>query len=106
LPVSMKSGSARKLDYREVLSEADFEVFARLRLLRKQVAERDGVPPYAVFSNEQLADLVRQRATTSSAMARIEGIGAARVERYAAVFLPVLQACFTKVSSEAPGDHA
>lgn len=101
LPASMKSGSARKLDYREILSEADFEIFARLRVLRKQVAERDGVPPYAVFSNEQLAALVRARVTTVSALARVEGVGAARVERYAGVFLPVLQVCFTEKTGEA-----
>lgn len=80
-----------KVDWREVLSAEDFEVFARLRALRKAVAERDGVPPYAVFTNEQLAAMVRQRVTTASALGQIEGIGPARVERYAASFLAPLR---------------
>jgi superfamily II DNA helicase RecQ len=37
--------SERRTDYREVLSEPDFAVFARLRILRKQVAEAEAVPP-------------------------------------------------------------
>lgn len=90
LPSALKAGGARKPDYRELLSEADFAVFARLRALRKSVAESEGVPPYAVFTNEQLAGLVRERVRSAEAMGRIDGIGPARVERYAAIFLPVL----------------
>jgi len=97
LPAALKAGAGRKLDYREVLSEADFAVFARLRDLRKTLAEAEGVPPYAVlppyavFTNEQLAALVTGRVHSVEAMARIEGIGPARVERYASAFLPVLR---------------
>lgn len=49
------ASSYKKVDYREVLSEPDFAVFAKLRTLRKNLAEQEGVPAYAVFSNEQLA---------------------------------------------------
>ncbi len=38
-------GKRPKVDYREVLSEADFAVFAKLRNLRKELAEKEGVPP-------------------------------------------------------------
>jgi hypothetical protein len=44
-----------KIDYKEVLNDDDFIVFSRLRELRKTIAERDGIPPYNVFTNEQLA---------------------------------------------------
>ena len=47
--------AAKKIDYREVLSEADFAVFSKLRELRKSLAESEGVPVYAIFTNEQLA---------------------------------------------------
>ena len=61
LPAALKGGGGRRLDYREVLDEADFAVFARLRMLRKEVAEAEAVPPYAVFTNEQLAAMVTGR---------------------------------------------
>ena len=44
-----------RIDYKEVLSAPEFERFARLRLLRKELAEKEGVPAYAIFTNEQLA---------------------------------------------------
>jgi len=73
--VSVAEGSgplpeAGKVDYREVLDEADFAVFAELRVLRKTLAEAEGVPPYAVFTNEQLADLGRRRVTSAQARRR------------------------------------
>ena len=91
LPTALKAGTGRKVDYRDVLNEADFTVFARLRELRKTLAEAEGVPPYAVFTNEQLAALVTERVSSVEAMARIEGIGPSRVERYAATFLAALK---------------
>ncbi|MFM2118911.1 MAG: hypothetical protein RL722_379 [Pseudomonadota bacterium] len=52
------------VDYKQVLGEADFAVFARLRAVRKQMAQADGVPVYAVASNEQLAALAAQGLST------------------------------------------
>jgi hypothetical protein len=41
------------VDYREVLDDKDFAVFAKLRTKRKELADKDGVPAYALFTNEQ-----------------------------------------------------
>ena len=73
-----------------MLPAAEFLVFAKLRDLRKQIADRDGVPPYAVFTNEQLADMVRNKARSAADLGRIEGIGPARIEKYAARVLEIL----------------
>jgi superfamily II DNA helicase RecQ len=80
-----------KVAYKEILSGPDFAVFARLREVRKGIAERDGVPPYAVFTNEQLAAMVTEKSDSLAALARIEGVGASRLEKYGAIFLNVLQ---------------
>jgi superfamily II DNA helicase RecQ len=74
-----------------VLSEADFAVFAKLRELRKSIAEAEGVPPYAVFTNEHLASMVRGKLKTLDALGRIEGVGPGRVDRYGARFLALLE---------------
>ncbi|MCA9712505.1 MAG: HRDC domain-containing protein, partial [Myxococcales bacterium] len=57
-----------KVDYREVLSEEDFAVFAKLRALRKQLSDREKVPAYALFTNEQLATMVRDRVHDTKAL--------------------------------------
>jgi superfamily II DNA helicase RecQ len=80
-------GKAPKVDYKEVLQPEEFEVFSRLREWRKAVAEKEGVPVYVVLSNEQLAGMVRQRVSTKAGLQAIEGVGAARVEKYGAALL-------------------
>lgn len=82
----------RGVDYREVLSEADFAVFAKLRELRKGLAEKEGVPPYSVFTNEQLAAMVTARADSLAALGKIDGIGQARLEKYGTAVLGLLKA--------------
>jgi superfamily II DNA helicase RecQ len=80
-----------KVDYREILNADDFALFAKLRLLRKEISEQDGVPPYALFTNEQLALMIRKKVRTKEDMGEIDGIGPARLDKYSARFLAVLQ---------------
>jgi len=71
-----------RVDYKEVLKPDEFEVFSRLRDWRKGVAEKEGVPVYAVLTNEQLAQIVKNRVSTRAGMQEIEGIGESRVAKY------------------------
>ncbi|WP_031480072.1 HRDC domain-containing protein [Maridesulfovibrio frigidus] len=90
----VKSAPRQKVDYKEVLSESEFSVFAELRRLRKDLADKGGVPAYAVFTNEQLAAFVRDKIITKSGMESVAGVGAAKIKSYAEVFLPVLKKLF------------
>lgn len=85
-------GRRGRIDYREVLTEADFSVFVKLRELRKTLADQEGVPAYALFTNEQLAEMVRRHVRTAGALREIDGVGAARVEKYGTDFLAILKA--------------
>jgi|SRR5208282_209743 len=87
-PISAKRG---KVDFKEVLSEPEFAVFARLRALRKELADGEGVPAYALFTNEQLAEMVRRRVTLCATLGEIPGVGDARVEKYGEKFLRILK---------------
>ena len=80
-----------RVDYRDLLPDAEFQVFARLRDLRKRLSEQEGVPPYALFTNEQLAEMVRKKVRSPSELAKIDGVGAARLEKYGRAFLEVLR---------------
>src|SRR5258708_6077792 len=91
-----------KVDYREVLSEPEFAVFARLRALRKPQADQEGVPPYAVFTNEQLARIVQDRIVTVTGLRELQGVGESRAEKYGAAFLAVIQGAALPPSMPAP----
>lgn len=79
-----------KVDYREVLNSEQFELFSRLRDKRKELAQRDGVQVYTIMTNEQLAEVVKQSIKDVSELSRIDGVGAARVEKYGEAILSVL----------------
>lgn len=100
-PSGTASARRGKVDYREVLNEADFAVYARLRTLRKAMADTEGVPAYALFTNEQLAEMVTRRVASVGALREVPGVGEARVEKYGAAFLKLLAEALA--GAEPPG---
>ncbi len=76
-----------KIDYREVLDEATFKIFAQLREIRKQIASEEGIPAFAVFTDEELAGISKLSNITPNTMKSVKGIGEKKVERYAARFI-------------------
>lgn len=76
-----------KVDYREVLDEASFQRFARMREVRKQLAEAEGIPAYAVFTDKELAAMAKVERLTAASMLDIKGVGEKKVERYGHHFI-------------------
>jgi superfamily II DNA helicase RecQ len=80
-----------RIDYKKVLNEADFNHYLELHTLRKEMAAQQGVPTYAIFTNEHLATMVQQRINTKTALETIDNVGAKRVEQYGDEFLKRLK---------------
>jgi superfamily II DNA helicase RecQ len=76
-----------KVDYREILTPEEFELFSRLRDWRKAAAEKEGVPVYAVLTNGHLAEVVQKKITTKAGLKGLEGVGEARMEKYGEALL-------------------
>jgi superfamily II DNA helicase RecQ len=91
-----------RVDYKEVLNEKDFAIYVKLRTLRKTIAEKEGLPLYALFSNEQLAAMVQKKIATRTALGAVDGVGKARLEKYAEPFLGVLRSEFAASPSGSP----
>ena len=65
-------------------------VFQKLRVLRKKLADAQGVPAYIVFSDQVLWDMVEARPSTPAQLLDVSGVGPAKLERYGEVFLEAL----------------
>jgi ATP-dependent DNA helicase RecQ len=65
----------------------DSALFARLKALRKTLAQRQAVPPYVVFSDKTLHDMCRRKPETKAAFREISGVGDAKLDRYGAEFV-------------------
>ena len=97
---SFGSAKSKRVDYREVLSETDFAVYARLRDVRKELASSEAVPVYTICTNEQLAAMATRRPETLSAFREIDGLGQAKTEKYGRAFLDCLQSFKGKEPSD------
>ena len=78
-------------DYRNVLSESEFERFMVLRKIRKQLADEDAVPPFAVFTDAELAELARSEVLTPAVVRTVPGIGKKKIEKYGNQMCAVLE---------------
>ena len=79
--------NAPRIDYREVLNDQEYAAYEHLRQLRKTIAEQQGVPVYAVFTNEQLAGMVKKPPQTIKDILAINGVGEARTKQFGEAFL-------------------
>jgi superfamily II DNA helicase RecQ len=79
-----------RVDYKQVLSPDEFQMFAQLRDLRKTLAQDEAVPAYTIFTNDQLAEMVRNRVASLADLERVTGVGNARVARYGERVLAIL----------------
>jgi len=66
-------------------------LFQCLRRARKAIADRDGVPPYLVFSDKTLKAIVRNRPTSRTALLRVHGVGEHKAERYGDILLKIIE---------------
>ena len=72
------------------LDPADGALFEALRALRARLAKEQGVPPYTVFHDASLLEMIERRPSTLAAMLDVNGVGDVKLERYGADFLAVL----------------
>lgn len=69
----------------------DEELFSRLRSVRKELADLQGVPPYVIFSDATLRAMVRRRPSTAEELLQVSGVGNVKLERYGRRFLDALK---------------
>jgi len=60
----------------------DSPLFDELRALRRQIAQDAGVPPFVVFSDKSLQDMVSKMPTTDEELLEVNGVGLMKLERY------------------------
>lgn len=85
-----RSAPARRAAAGELEGDAA-ELFGRLRALRAQLARRQGVPAYVVFSDKTLREMAISRPRTTTELRAVSGVGSAKAERYGRDFLTVIQ---------------
>jgi ATP-dependent DNA helicase RecQ len=74
----------------ELDNDPDKELFEALRELRRQLAQSQGVPPYVVFHDATLMELVKHRPQDHEQLAGISGLGKRKIAAYGEAVLDLL----------------
>jgi ATP-dependent DNA helicase RecQ len=72
---------------RKTAQSSDSELFARLKDLRKEMAELQDVPPYIVFADTSLKQMAAKKPSTKAEMLKITGVGEYKLKKYGDIFL-------------------
>jgi len=72
------------------VSPLDVQLFERLRQLRTDLAEEEGVAPFVIFHDKTLRTIASHKPVTPSALLEISGIGDLKAERYGRRVLAVV----------------
>jgi ATP-dependent DNA helicase RecQ len=70
---------------------ADDPLFEALRARRRELAAEAGMPPYVIFHDSTLREMAAAKPDSLQAMARIGGVGAAKLDKYGAAFVEVIR---------------
>lgn len=65
----------------------DETIFEQLRLIRRELASKAGVPPYIVFNDSTLREMAERMPTTEAEMMLVKGIGEAKLKQFGEPFM-------------------
>jgi len=94
--VTIAKPKEKKRERRRMVAESagfdgvDGELLGRLKALRRELAIARAVPAYVIFSDRTLVEMAATKPQTPNALARVKGVGAAKLDAFGDVFLKVL----------------
>lgn len=79
--------------YQDKLAQFNYDrkLFAKLRSLRKELADQDDVPPYVVFNDKTLAEMAQKMPTDDSDFLKVSGVGFTKLTKYGAPFMQLIR---------------
>ncbi len=97
-PVKRKAQRAERITKsREPFAGANGDpLWLALKAKRMELAREQGVPPYVIFHDSTLMEILNQRPTSLDEMAQVSGVGQAKLARYGDEFLSVLKGLVSK----------
>jgi len=97
-PVLLREDPARPKTHRRQapqpaeISAEDSDLWGALRACRRELADEHGVPPFVIFHDKTLREMLMRRPQDAAELLSINGVGHAKLERYGERFLEVLAA--------------
>ncbi|MEP2139230.1 MAG: ATP-dependent DNA helicase RecQ, partial [Erythrobacter sp.] len=87
---TIKAARGRRPAIKTLVSEEDAPLLSALKAKRRALAEAARAPAYVIFPDRTLIEMAETRPETLDDMARINGVGAKKLERFGTTFLAVI----------------
>ncbi|ARD18179.1 ATP-dependent DNA helicase RecQ [Edwardsiella piscicida] len=86
--INLKARSSAQKSYG---GNYDRKLFAKLRKLRKAIADEENIPPYVVFNDATLLEMAEQMPLWAGDLLSINGVGQRKLERFGAPFMTLIR---------------
>ncbi|STC92105.1 ATP-dependent DNA helicase recQ [Edwardsiella hoshinae] len=86
--INLKARSSTQKSY---AGNYDRKLFAKLRKLRKAIADQENIPPYVVFNDTTLLEMAEQMPLRAGDLLSINGVGQRKLERFGAPFMSLIR---------------
>jgi len=73
------------------IAEEDLPLWHALRKCRKDLADEQGVPPYVIFHDATLKDMLLRRPLTDVELLAVTGVGDRKLQAFGDAFLDVIR---------------
>ncbi|WP_049631203.1 DNA helicase RecQ [Cellvibrio sp. pealriver] len=83
--------SPRRANLTQGIAAEDQRLWNALRSCRKRLAEEQGVPPYVIFHDATLREMLEFRPLTTEQLRSITGVGESKLKRFGEEFLAVIR---------------
>ncbi|HEY8803716.1 MAG TPA: DNA helicase RecQ, partial [Clostridium sp.] len=81
----------QKVEKKKAKAVKDTGLFEILRSLRKEISEREKVPPYIVFADSALREMSEYFPVNEKEMLNIKGVGESKLNKYGEEFIKVIK---------------
>lgn len=75
----------------ETLTSSGYKLFERLKKLRLEIARKESMPPYIIFSDKTLIDMAAKMPASKPEMLDVSGVGENKFAKYGERFLEVIE---------------
>jgi len=87
---SKKAAKAAKSSNSDILTDDQQELWQILRDKRLALSREQNVPPYIIFHDTTLLEMIHRRPTSLLEMSKLPGVGDSKLQKYGQIFLDVL----------------
>ena len=81
----------KKAKSMETLTSSGYKLFERLKKLRLEIARKESMTPYIIFSDKTLIDMAAKKPSSKPEMLDVSGVGENKFAKYGERFLEVIE---------------